>query len=685
MRKWLWILAAILFAMTTNAFAAIPRYSTNPNDFVRAGLGHFWLHGKPIRMMGYNLRGLVHYGYGDIIGGATAQDRITNLAYMKSVGAKVARVFVAYDNIDKVATGDRLDAALQDAAAHDVHLIVTLTDVYGVTRLYPEGDLAYHKHPGGDLLNDIWYASGYRDNYLPMVEYLVNRFKNDPTIFAWELGNELKCPWRWTDLLPFSHDVATRIRELDPNHMISHGTASVGFAGLTLEQGMQLYQDFDFVGVHVYNGEDALNDMIIANQLSKPLLVTEAGMSSSIYNYHDRPDMSDSDIQKWINRGARGYMNWGLMVPNRDIGDGDRMFGIDRVWHSGDFAAYENYWKSWANILSTTPLPAPGAPSNVAASDGTLPGRVEITWDAALGGAEYAVLRSEIVQPGVIVNMMPYVYQHSECGHVDQSTLGMYCFDGNISTMWSCAHNGPDTPGDHWIVFDLGSVCKITRYIIRHASAAGFPTSYNVKGISIESGPSMDGPWTTEFMLNNNGSASATQLVYPTPKNFRYIRFRIYSATIGQDWTVRVPEFEIWGEPGAGKTVQVSGWQTQTRFVDTTAEPGVTYLYSVRARNTAGEGPASAADSGFASSIPAVNPNQAKSQSDDAEVYLSNVVVTAVFADRIYVQQPDRSGGIGVLWSDDIVEGDMVDVFGTIITDPSGERLIMGTMVERRP
>lgn len=66
---------------------------------------------------------------------------------------------------------------------------------------------------------------------------------------------------------------------------------------------------------------------------------------------------------------------------------------------------------------------------------------------------------------------------------------------------------------------------------------------------------------------------------------------------------------------------------------------------------------------------------------DGARVQTSGMVVSAVFGDRFYMQQEDRSSGIGVLWTGVKPSvGDRVAVLGTMTTQ-DGERLMAGTCV----
>ncbi|MCE5199835.1 MAG: hypothetical protein ABFD54_07410 [Armatimonadota bacterium] len=70
-----------------------------------------------------------------------------------------------------------------------------------------------------------------------------------------------------------------------------------------------------------------------------------------------------------------------------------------------------------------------------------------------------------------------------------------------------------------------------------------------------------------------------------------------------------------------------------------------------------------------------------KSLRDGGPVGITGGRVSAVFADRFYIQDDDRTGGIGVLWGGSMpAEGNLVTVVGSMTTQ-SGERLISATEV----
>jgi hypothetical protein len=131
--------------------------------------------------------------------------------------------------------------------------------------------------------------------------------------------------------------------------MINTGV-SRNLAGLTWSEMVALCDDrFDFLVGHTYNGSDAEDDTGLASTVGKPFIIGEAGFNSDIYG--DRPSQTDADIAKWINRGARGYLQWGFMATSYDIGDGDRYFGVDHALH-GDWTPYMQVYSYWGNLLS---------------------------------------------------------------------------------------------------------------------------------------------------------------------------------------------------------------------------------------------------------------------------------------------------------------------------------------------
>jgi len=330
--------------------------------FVSARDGEFWLWGAPFRFVGANLRGMVHYGEGDVLPYSLPTDRQTNCnALANEMNGRVARVFVSCKFADRWETGNRLQATLAVAETYGIYLIVAFTDMYSASQMFPMGDEGYYTAQGGgySMLNHQFFSGGYTDNYLPQVEYLVDRFQNAPAIFAWELGNEIRDLSDPATFVSFCQSVHDAIRAIDVNHMIAVGCSRY-MAGLSWSQAVDLYTDrFDFLVTHTYDGSDLEDESALASTVGKPFIVEEAGFNSNIFP--DRPSQTDADIAKWTGRNASGYLQWGLMATSFDNGDGDWFYGVDHVLH-GDWNAYMQVYSSWGSQLTDRPLvrPQPG-------------------------------------------------------------------------------------------------------------------------------------------------------------------------------------------------------------------------------------------------------------------------------------------------------------------------------------
>ncbi|MCL5103119.1 MAG: hypothetical protein M1133_03245 [Armatimonadetes bacterium] len=71
---------------------------------------------------------------------------------------------------------------------------------------------------------------------------------------------------------------------------------------------------------------------------------------------------------------------------------------------------------------------------------------------------------------------------------------------------------------------------------------------------------------------------------------------------------------------------------------------------------------------------------------DSATVGLSGKVVTGIFGDCLYIEEPGRTAGIRVVVPtvpSGIVIGSMVDVGGTLMTNAAGERYIAAGAIEK--
>ena len=339
---------------------------------MRAYNGQFVLGSQPFRFVGVNVRGLVHYGDRQTLEHADEGQRQENLRAAYDMGARVVRVFLPsiHANADQVRDRLRSVVDLVKGQFPGLFILPALTNNYSDVPFRVQGDEGFYRSgPDGgmDLLSKEFFTGGYERNYLALVRRIVEEFRAEPAIFAWEIGNELKLdrgnkgdendpnPLLFID---FNHTLARTIRAADPNHMIGTGLISTRQAWLfsdTLKRRLYGAPEIDFVTIHAYQGSNEEDDSPIARALHKPFIVEEAGFDAD--RGENRRDRVAGDMQKWYGLGAAGYMQWGF-VAGGDNGDGDTRSGMDRFFH-GDWDALFGLYRQRADELAQSNASAP--------------------------------------------------------------------------------------------------------------------------------------------------------------------------------------------------------------------------------------------------------------------------------------------------------------------------------------
>lgn len=161
-----------------------------------------------------------------------------------------------------------------------------------------------------------------------------HRYADDPTVFGWDLINELRCDGCPPGLASeFLADIASRVREVDPNHLI--GAGDEGFVG---EHGVDVGThaatgELDWVSAHVWpqrwrtlpnaNGDHAdvavravdegrrwiVGRHEIAQRHGLPLLVGEMGWHDELGGDARRAIVVGAWVEEAHRRGA-GALIW---------------------------------------------------------------------------------------------------------------------------------------------------------------------------------------------------------------------------------------------------------------------------------------------------------------------------------------------------------------------------------------
>jgi mannan endo-1,4-beta-mannosidase len=214
----------------------------------------------------------------------------------------------------------RIDFLIAEAKKRNIRLIICLLDFWSYT--------------GGIQQMRAWYGSGdkssfffedprTRSDYRKWVRRVLWRFnektglryRDDPTIMAWELANEANAEpenlrLRWTA------DMAAYIKSLDPNHLVGSGNANPDLDTFDISAPA-----IDFGTWHGYPkyldiNPDQFNDLItkycsVAPNFHKPVLLEEFGYARS------NPDYIAA-YERWLktvaqDRNCAGWLVWRLV------------------------------------------------------------------------------------------------------------------------------------------------------------------------------------------------------------------------------------------------------------------------------------------------------------------------------------------------------------------------------------
>lgn len=246
------MLAALGLALAPTA----PRTSGAADGFVTRAGSTLLLDGRPFRFGGANIYWL---GLDENVGGLhyPTHFRVDDaLATAREMGARVVRAHTlgisagcplclepTPGRFNEAALA-HMDYAIDAARARGIRLIIPLTDNW---RYYHGG-----KHTFTDWrhLQDEsqFYANpaviGDFEQYIGHLLRHVNTrtgvaYRDDPTIMAWETGNELHAPPGWVKA------IAGAIKQLDRRHLVLDGNYGVGVDDLSLA-------DVDAVSDHYY-------------------------------------------------------------------------------------------------------------------------------------------------------------------------------------------------------------------------------------------------------------------------------------------------------------------------------------------------------------------------------------------------------------------------------------------------
>ena len=263
-----------------------------------------------------------------------------------------------------------LDYLLDGARKRGLKVILVLTnnwhDMGGVDQYLVWYGVAHH--------HQFFTDETIRHRFREWMRYLANRvnsyngvvYKDDPTIFAWELGNELRCRnneafdaesgWDHTTMVAWADEMSAYMKGVDSNHLVAFGDEGIlndktdhwthnAFDGGDHEAIVAL-DNIDFATFHLYpdnwEADDTFGNLWIREHLEaaqrhgKPTIMEE-------YGTRVQRNTETLDIEAGWERRKNAYDNWhGIM--RQEGGNGTLLWmlaGID-VEH-GMYPDYDGY------------------------------------------------------------------------------------------------------------------------------------------------------------------------------------------------------------------------------------------------------------------------------------------------------------------------------------------------------
>ena len=216
---------------------AIPTDNTSvtPFSFVTRSGSQLMLNGHPFRFAGANMHWLPLDNYINY----TSQFRINDgFDAAKEMGLTVVRshnlgISVGCSNCIEPSPGVFNETALvhddyviKAAREHGIRLIIPLTDNW---HFGEGGKHTFTDWRGISDENQFYFNPQVISDFETYIRTLLNHantytgiaYKDDPTIMAWETGNELDPPTNWTQT------ISTYIQSIDHNHLVLDGRSGI--------------------------------------------------------------------------------------------------------------------------------------------------------------------------------------------------------------------------------------------------------------------------------------------------------------------------------------------------------------------------------------------------------------------------------------------------------------------------
>ncbi len=342
---------------------------------------------------------------------------------------------------------EALDMVLDVARTKGVRVIIPLVDNWswwgGVAEY-----AAFREEPREAFWTDPELIDDYKKTVRFMLERVNTRnqvtYSDDPTILAWETGNELQCPHAWTA------EIAAYIHQLDPNHLVIDGRQEEVLRPESIDD-----PNVDLLQTHHYEKDP--RDIIANIRRSAAMARGRKPYHVGEFGFLTTAGMT-AVMDTIIGEGLAGGLAWSLRFHNRDGGF---------YWHSeplgGDvFKAY--HWPGFASGdaydetrllreirrrafavrgINDLERGAPAAPAVIEVSSGG-----QLNWRGSAGANAYDIQRTEsldgtwrTVATGVSDATVQYRQLHS-----DQSVVPGRSYWYRVTARNDAGRSAPSEP-----------------------------------------------------------------------------------------------------------------------------------------------------------------------------------------------------------------------------------------------
>ena len=382
-----------LVAMIAMLFCvALTSAEASVSGFVTRSGNRLTLNGSAFRFSGANIYWL---GLDENVGGvayptnfrvddalSTAAEMGANVVRAHTLGISVGNSLSVEPTLGNfnASAFTSMDYAIKSAGDRGIRLVIPLTDQYNY---YTGGELTFCGWRGSTNQNDFYSNSTIISDFEQYVSTILNHvntltgvaYKNDPTIMAWETGNEIHPTVAWTQT------ISNYIKSIDANHLIVDGTYGVNSSALSLSN-VDIYSD------HYYplNATTLASDANTVGTAGKVFLVGEYAWNNG--------DLSGFLSTASSNANVAGDFYWSLFGHLDTYGFVQHNDGYT-VHYPGDTSAMQTgvlAMRSHAYGMRGLSVPAYGTPLTPQITSISTAGA--IAWRGAAIGATYQVERA---------------------------------------------------------------------------------------------------------------------------------------------------------------------------------------------------------------------------------------------------------------------------------------------------